>query len=185
MDSVSAGALPKRRSRTLRSSGRARIRPLGALHWPEEDFNLELVRIASLKLYDLIKPLLSNQVLRQLEGLVLALDDGAPHGTLPLLVTFDAGFQRYVKEDQRRRYLTLLCQTQQILTSLGGQRRGVHYAQPVQRQSLHEQEVDQVKGLLVEALIAFVVANERAGPVRRNDLGGPKVPFGKCGFSAA
>ena len=99
MDSISACSLAERVSRTLRPSGRASIRPLGALHGPEEDFNLKLVRIASLKLHDLIKPLLSNQILRQLEGLVLALHDGSPHGTLPLLVPFYAGFQRYAKED--------------------------------------------------------------------------------------
>jgi hypothetical protein len=179
MDSVSACSLRERRSRTLRSSRRTSIGPLGALHRPEEDFNLEFVRIASVKLHDLIKPFLSNRVLRQLEGLVLALDDGVPHRPLPLLIAFDTGFQRDAKEDQRRRHLTLLCQTQQILSSLGSQRRGVYHAQPVQRQPLHHQEVDQVKGLLVETLIAFIVANESASPIRRNDLGGPKVPFGK------
>ena len=63
MDSVSACSLRERRSRTLRSSRRTNIGPLGALHRPEEDFNREFVRIPSLKLHDLIKPFLSNQVL--------------------------------------------------------------------------------------------------------------------------
>ena len=63
MNCVSACSVRKRRPRKLRSSRWASIGPLGALNRPKENFNLELVRIASLKLHDLIKPVVSNQVL--------------------------------------------------------------------------------------------------------------------------
>ena len=114
----------------------------------------------------------------------MALDNGTPHRPFPLLIAFDAGFQRHAKKDHGRRHLMLLRQVEQILSSLGSQSRGVHDAQSVQRQSLCEQEVDQVKGLLVEPLIAFIVANKGARPIRRYYLGRPKVAFGKRGFSA-
>ena len=81
--------------------------------------------------------------------------------------------------------LVLLCQIEQLLPSLTGQRRRVNHAETVHRKPLFYKEMHQRKGLCVIALVTFVVADVGARPIRRNDLGGPKVPLGKCGFPAS
>jgi hypothetical protein len=75
--------------------------------------------------------------------------------------------------------MVLSCQVEQLLPSLSGERRRVNHAETVQCEPLLYQEIHQRKSLGIEALVTFIVADEGACPIRRNNLGGPKVPFGK------
>jgi hypothetical protein len=179
----------ERLRRALEPSRCAYARPLRTLdgphEGPEKDFDLDLSQIAILKFRHLVESLLANRSLGLLKSFVLTLDDCPAHRTLALFIAFQASFKRHVEEDQSGRDLGLPGQVEQIFPCLTGQRRGVHHAQPVHYKPLFYKEMHQRKGLCVEALVTFVVADESARPIRRNDLRGPKVPLGKCGFSAS
>jgi hypothetical protein len=149
------------------------------------DFDLDLFQIAILKLHDLVESLLANRFFGLHKGFVLTLDNWPAHGALALFVARDAGFQRHIEKQQRGGDLELLRQVEQILPRLRGERRGVNHTQTVHRKPLLDKEMHQGKGLGVAALVAFVVADAAARPIRRNDLRGPKVALGKCGFSAS
>jgi hypothetical protein len=160
-------------------------RPLGlARHRAEDDFDLHVVEICVLKFHDLVKALLAQGGFGQLEGLVLALDDGPPHGALAFLVALDASFQRRIEDDRHSRHLVFLRQVQQIPACRAGQRRRVHHAKAIQREALIHQEMHQREGLRIETLVALVVTDSAAGPIRRDNLGGPEVALGKIGFPA-
>jgi hypothetical protein len=133
----------------------------------------------------LAKSLLTNRRFGLLKGLVLTLDDYPAHGALALFVALDASFERHIEKHQRGRDLVLSCQVEQLLPRLRGQRRRVNHAESVHCKPLFYKEMHQRKGLCIEALVTFVVADVGARPIRRNDLRGPKVPYGKSGFPAS
>jgi hypothetical protein len=151
----------------------------------ELDFNLDLFQVAILKLHDLVESLLANRFFGLRKGFVLALDNRPAHSALALFVTRGAGFQRHIEKQQSGGNLELLRQVEQFLARLRGERRGVHHAQTVHRKPLFNKEMHQRKGLRVAALVAFVIADATARPIRGNDLRGAKVALGKCGFSAS
>jgi hypothetical protein len=161
-----------------------RLRPLRPLDGPEQDFDLDTFQIALCEFHNLPKSFLANRVLRLHEVLILTLQNRTAHGAFALLITLDARFQRHIKKQQGCGHLAPLRQSQQVLSRLIGERGGVDDAQTIQREPLFDEELNESKGLRVEALIAFVVANEGARPIGGNDLGWPKVAFGKCRFTA-
>jgi hypothetical protein len=170
----------------LRSACVGPLRTLRGLQYrPEKDFDLDPFQIAILKLHDLVEFFLMNRRFHLLKGLVLTLDDCPAHGALALFVALDASFQRHVEKYQSGRDLVLLCQVEQLLPSGSGQRCGVNHAESVRRKPLFYKEMYQLKGLCVEALVTFVIANATTRPIRRNDMGGSKVPLGKSGFPAS
>jgi hypothetical protein len=114
-----------------------------------------------------------------------AFDDGLADGALALFVTFYADFQRRVEDDQGGGNLAFPGQVEKFLARRDGQRGGVHHAQPIHRKPLFYKEMQQCKGLDVKALVAFVVANEGARPIRRDNLRRPEVPLSKGGFPAS
>ena len=152
---------------------------------PEKDLDLDLIQIAILKFHHVVKAFLANRPLGLLKSLVMTLDDCPAYRTLALFITFHASFKRHVEKDHRGGGLALLGQIEQIFPRLAGQRRRVHHAEPVHGKPLLYKEMYQRKGLCVEALITLVVAHQRPRPIRGDDLSGPKVPLGKCGFSAS
>jgi len=154
----------------------------GARHRAEKDLNLDLLQIPLLEFHHLIESLPPNRLFAGIKALVLALDDCLADGTLAFSVTFNAGFQRHVEQDQSGGNLELPGDVEQVSPGLGGQRRRVHHAQAVQCKPLFYKEMHQGKGLGIESLVTLVVAHQGAGPVRRDDLGGPKVPLGKGGL---
>jgi hypothetical protein len=113
------------------------------------------------------------------KGLILALDDDSANCPLALFVSLDASFQRHIEKYQGRRNLELFGQVQQIFARQGGERGRVNYTQAVHCKSLFQKEIRQCEGLRVKTLIALVIANSRASPIRRNYLGRPEVPFRK------
>jgi hypothetical protein len=157
----------------------------GAHDRPELDLDLDIFQIAVLKLHDLVESLLANRFFGLRKGLVLALDNRPAHGALALFVTRDAGFQRHIEKQQSGGDLELLRQVEQLLPRLRGERRGVNHTQTVHRKPLLYKKMHQRKGLHVATLVAVVVADAGARPIRGNDLSGPKVALGKCGFSAS
>jgi len=157
----------------------------GPQYRPEKDFDLDPFQITILKLYALVESLLTNRRFGLFKGSVLTLDDCPAHGALALFVALDASFQRHTEKYQSGRDLVLLCQVEQLLPSRSSQRRRVNHAESVRGKPLFYKEMYQLKGLCVEALVTFVIANVSARPIRRNDLSGPKVPFGKGGFPAS
>lgn len=175
--------------RALEASRCAYAGPLrtldGAHNGPEKDFNLDLFEFGLLEFHDLVESLLANRSLGLLKSFVLMLNDCPAYRTLTLFIAFDASLKRYVKKEQDSRNLAFLGQIEQVFPRLAGQRCGVHHAQPVHCKPLLYKEMHQRKGLCVKALVTFVVADEGARPIRRNDLRRPKVPLGKCGFSAS
>jgi len=172
-------------SRPVEPSCRTSLHAFWPLHGPEKDLDLDAFQIVFGELHDLAKPFLTDRVFGELVILVLALQNSAAHGALTLFVTLDASFQRDVKEQKRRRHLAPLCEAEQIPSSLGGECGGIDDAQAIQCQPLLHQKLDEGKRLHVEALVAFVIANQGARPVGRNDLGWPKMAFGKCRFTAS
>jgi hypothetical protein len=113
----------------------------------EEDFDLDLFQITILILHHLVKSLLTNCRLALLKGLVLTLDDRPAYGALALLIAFDASFQRHIEKRQSGRNLKSLCQVEQLLARLAGERCRVHYTKTVQRKSLLYKEMHQGEGL--------------------------------------
>jgi hypothetical protein len=115
----------------------------------------------------------------------MALYDRPPHGALPFLVALDARLQGHIEDYRHSRHLVFLCQVEQILPRGAGQRRRVHHAKAIQHEALFHQEMHQREGLRVETLVAFIVADAGAGPIRRNNLGGSEVALGKMRFPAS
>jgi hypothetical protein len=114
----------------------------------------------------------------------MALDDGPPHGALAFLVALDAGIQGHIEDQRHSRHLVFLCQVEEFPARRAGQRRRVHHAKTIQREALFHQEMHQRKGLRIETLVAVVVTDTGAGPIRRDNLGGPEVALGNMGFPA-
>jgi hypothetical protein len=183
-------ALPRPRGlrRALKPSRGAGIGPLGTERLPrdrpKEDFDLHRFLVSILDQHHLVESFLMNRLFTLLKGLVLTLDDRPAHGALPLFVTLDAGLEGDIEEQQGGGHLVLFCQVDQLFPVLRRQRRGIDHAKPVQRKPLFYKEVHQRKGLQVVALVALIICDAGARPIRRNNLSGAKVPFGERGFPA-
>jgi hypothetical protein len=127
----------------LELSSTTRVGPLrGARDRPEKDFDLNSVLIAVVKLHNLIESFLVNRLLALLERLVLALNDGPPHGALTLLVTLEAGCERHVENQKSARDLALLGQVEQVFPSLRGECGRINHAEPVRREPQFYQEMN-------------------------------------------
>ncbi|MGA2985965.1 MAG: hypothetical protein ABSG32_19340 [Terriglobia bacterium] len=157
-------------SRALKPSPGAWVRPFGSRRGPnnraEKDFDLDPFQIPIMVLYNLVESLLTNRLFALLKGLKLTLNDGATHGALALLVALYASFKRHMEEYQSGWNMVLLGQIDQVFPSRRGHRRGVNHAESIHHKPLFYKEMHQRKGLRVESLVTFVVANMGTRPIR-------------------
>jgi hypothetical protein len=171
------GSPPRSRRGTCR--GRS-----GSRHRTKDDLNPHLVQVFIQQVDDLFESFLANRGLGLSKKLVLPLNHGTPHCPFARLVPFQAFLQRDVEEQDDARHLILPRQVQQVLAGLQGEGGGVHHAEAIQAEPLLDQEMNEGEGLSLIPLVALVVANAPAGPVRGDDLRGAELVLREGGLAA-
>ena len=132
----------------------------------------------------MVKPLLMDPAAGLLKKLKLVFYGRSPHSPFTLFVPRQTYFQGNMEQEKHAGDMVFPRQGKQASTGPGRQGRRINDTQPVDADSLFHDEMNQRERLLVEALVPFVVGNQRAAPVGGDDLAGSKVPGGEIRLAA-
>ncbi len=168
----------------LESSIRLTLRALCRSHdRAKENFDLNFLLVAVRNVHNLIESFLPNGRSGLFKGSILAFDRHLTDRSLTFLIALNADFKRGIEEHQRSRDLKSAGQIKQFITRLECQRRRINHTEAVCREPLLYNEVDNCKGLGIEALVTLVIANVGTRPIGRDNLCWPEMQLGKGGFS--
>ena len=120
----------------------------------------------------MVEPLLMDPAAGLLKKLKLVFYGRSPHAPFTLFVPRQTYFQGNVEQEKHAGDMVFPRQGKQASTGPGRQGRRINDTQPVDADSLFHDEMNQRERLLVEALVPFVVGNQRAAPVGGDDLAG-------------
>ena len=132
----------------------------------------------------MVKPLLLDPAAGLLKKLKLLFYGRSPYAPFPIFVPRQTFFQGNVEQEKNAGDMVSPRQGEQTSTGPDRQGRRINDTQPVDADSLFHDEMNQRERLFVEALVAFVVGNQRAAPVGGDDLAGSKVPGGEIRLAA-
>lgn len=150
---------------------------------PKDDFDLNAFELFGAEFENLVESFLPDLSTGLLIQTVLPLDGRRTHRSLAApstgLVADETGFERNLEEEDDAGDAKAAGQRLQLPSGLGSESSGVYDAEAIDAQALFDETVHQGEGLRLEALVALVVANERADLVGRDDLCRPKATRGE------
>src|SRR5262245_26844825 len=132
------------------------------------------------------KPFTLEMAQRAPQLLALVADDVRPKGALrTLAVALLTELLGQVEHDGYWQTVILTRQRYERLARLRLDIRGIHDREAPSRQALGSDEAQDFKGVPGSCLVVFIIRDQAAADIRREDFGRPKMPPSKGGFPGA